>query len=170
LPTRTAAVGLATAMTASLAVAMAGAPPAAAGCPYEVYYSLSSKAIRMPFRHVPTFKNGPGGQVSATRGYSGSVSFTVTAGAETEVGAVFAHAKASISASLALSNSTSTTITYSHAIRRGYYGHLQYVSWGRKVHWTKYRTTPRCTAQVLARGTINFPGREEGWYFWQTRT
>lgn len=144
------------------------AAPAQAACPYEILYSLSSSAIRMPFSNIPTFKNGPGGHLSVTRSYSGSVSAQVTVGAESEVGVVLARAKVSISASLTASNSTGTTNTYSRTITAGKYGHAQYVSWGRKVNYTKSRVNGNCTTTTLGYGTINFPANEEGWYYWET--
>src|SRR4051794_32245596 len=116
-----------------------GAPAASAACPTDIRYSLTSSAVRVPFSGVPVFKNGPGGSVDATRSYSGTASYQVTVGAESEVGAIFAKAKVSISASLTLSNTTGTTITYHHKITAGKYGHLQYVSWGKKVNWKKYQ-------------------------------
>ncbi len=153
-----------------LSLMVFGSATALAACPTDTYYSLTSSAVRVPFSGVPVFKNGPGGHVSATRSYSGTATYQVTAGAESEVGAIFAKAKVSISASLTKSNTTGTTITYSHTITAGKYGHLQYVSWGQKVNWKKYQDTPQCTSKLLASGSINFPATEEGWYYWQTAT
>lgn len=144
----------------------ANANCAAAG---EIGYSVSAVDTRVPFKRVPVFKNGPGGSVSATRGYSGTATYSVTAGAESEVGAVLAKAKVSVSASLTKSNTTDTTITYNHAIPRGKYGNLQYVSWGKRVSWTKYQINSNCTGtRTLATGKINFPSTAEGWFYWTT--
>ena len=151
-----------------LSLMVFGSATASAACPSDIRYSLTSSAVRVPFSGVPIFKNGPGGHVSATRSYSGTATYQVTAGAESEVGAIFAKAKVSISASLTKSNTTGTTITYSHNIGAGKYGHLQYVSWGKKVNWKKYQDTPQCTTKQIGSGSINFPTTEEGWYFWQT--
>jgi hypothetical protein len=145
-----------------------GTAAASAACPTDINYSLTSSAVRVPFKGVPVFKNGPGGSVDATRSYSGTATYQVTVGAESEVGAIFAKAKVSISASLTKSNTTGTTITYHHKISAGKFGHLQYVSWGKKVNWKKYRDTPQCTTELIGSGSINFPATEEGWYFWQT--
>src|SRR4051812_12887025 len=166
LRTRTllAAVGL-----AGTALVPVVAPPAAqAGCPTDTYYSMSGKTTRMAFRGVPTFKDGPGGTITVSRNYSGSVSFKVEVGAESEVGAVLASAKVSIQASLEKTNSTSTTHTYSHVIDKGKYGHVQFVSWGQDVTWKKYRQNGNCTTTLIDSGKIRFPAVEEGWYFWQT--
>ena len=133
------------------------------------YYTItSSSATRIPFKSIPTFKNGPGGTLSVTKDYTGSASFQVTAGAETEVGAVLAKAKVSVSASLTLSNSSSVTNNYSHKITSGKYGHAQYVSWGRTVNWKKYYIDALCRTTTKATGTIKFPSSEEGWYYWET--
>src|SRR6478752_303404 len=163
---------LATLVTTSILLSLMvfGAVAASAACPTDVRYSLTSSAVRVPFSGVPIFKNGPGGHVSASRSYSGTATYQVTAGAESEVGAIFAKAKVSISASLTKPNTTGTTVTYDHNISAGKYGHLQYVSWGQKVNWKKYQDTPQCTTKQIGSGSINFPATEEGWYFWQTAT
>jgi hypothetical protein len=166
MKTRAAAVTVALIASTGGTALVAG--PAHAACPYEILYALSSTNNRMPFSGVPTFKNGPGGKMIVSRSYSGSVSFQVTAGAETEVGAVLAKAKVSISASLSTSNSTSTTNTYERNITAGKYGHAQYVSWGKTVSYRKSRVNSNCTTTLLATGTIKFPSTSEGWYYWET--
>ncbi|WP_141824457.1 hypothetical protein [Humibacillus xanthopallidus] len=166
MKTRAMAVTVALIATTGGTALVAG--PAHAACPSEILYSLTSTANRMPFSGVPTFKNGPGGTMSVARSYSGSVSFQVTAGAESEVGAVLAKAKVSISASLSTSNSTSTTNTYTRKITSGMYGHAQYVSWGETVSYRKSRVNANCTTSLLATGTIKFPSTSEGWYYWET--
>jgi len=146
------------------------APAARAGCPTDTYYSVSGKTTRLPFRGVPTFKDGRGGTITVSRNYSGSVSYRVEVGAESEVGAILAKAKISIKASLERTNSTSTTHTYSHKISKGRFGHVRYVSWGKRVTWTKYGDNATCTTTKLASGVISFPSVEEGWYYWETRS
>lgn len=106
-----------------------------------------------------------------SRSYSGTSTYQVTAGAESEVGAIFAKAKVSISASLTKSNSTSTTHTYSHKIAANKYGHAQYVSWGKTVYWKKWHivtTASGCSTHIDATGTIKFPSTSEGWRYWET--
>ena len=94
-------MGAATAATmlsaAGLAVTTAGT--ASAACPTETYYGLSSSSTYVPFDGIPTFKDGRGGTISVTKDFTRSASYQVTAGAESEVGAVFAKATVSISAS-----------------------------------------------------------------------
>ena len=150
----------------------AGTTPqlAHAGCPTDTYYSVRGSATYVPFKGIPTFKDGRGGTLSVTKDYTKSASYQVTAGAESEVGAVLAKAKISISASLTRTNSSTITHNYSHNISPDKYGHAQYVAWGKKVTWVKYRDTPSCTTQVLGRGVIKFPTNSEGWRYWETNT
>jgi hypothetical protein len=167
---RLAASAAAMALTSGSLV-MANAAPALAMCPPDSGYSLKAVPVSMPFKGVPTFKDGKGGTLTVSRAYSGSVSYQVTAGAEAEVGAVFAKAKVSISTSLAKTNSTSTTHTYSHKISRTKYGHARYVSWGKKVTWKKwqqYTTSEGCKIRTVRQGVINFPSTSEGWKYWET--
>ena len=137
-------------------------------CVRTTAYSVTATSTRIRFHGVPTFKDGPGGEMEVSRNYSGTATYSVTVGAESEVGAVLAKAKVSISGSLAYTNTTSTTHTYRRVISKGKYGHVQYVSWGKAVNYRKYRRNANCTTTTLARGTIKFPSSEEGWYYWQT--
>ena len=167
---RTRTFVVAAALAGSALVPVVAAPAAHAGCPTDTYYSVSGKTTRLPFRGVPTFKDGRGGTITVSRNYSGSVSYRVEVGAESEVGAILAKAKISIKASLERTNSTSTTHTYSHKISKGRFGHVRYVSWGKRVTWTKYGDNATCTTTKLASGVISFPSVEEGWYYWETRS
>jgi hypothetical protein len=142
--------------------------PAAAACGGEYFYKVKASSTRMPFADVPHFKNGPGGTVTTTRKTSKSVSYGVVAGAESEVGAVLAKAKVSISASLTKSNSTDVINTYSRKISPGKFGHLRYVSWGKRVAWVKKKERLDCSTYVVRRGVIRFPTKAEGWYYWET--
>ena len=148
------------------------APPAGATRCGEAgaFYRVSGTNTRMPFKDVPTFKDGPGGKIIVSRSYSGSVSYGVVAGAESEVGAVLAKAKVSISASLTKTNSTTTTHTYERKITAGKYGNVRYVSWGKRVAWTKKKERLDCTVATLAKGVIRFPATKEGWYYWETNS
>ncbi len=143
----------------------AGTVPAAA-CPSVPFYGLKSSPTHIKFADIPTFKNGPGGTLSVTKDFTSSASFQVTAGAESEVGAVLASAKVSISASLTKTNSSTVTNNYTRKIPRGKYGNVQYVAWGRKVTWKKYVFTSACKQVLVARGTIKFPADKEGWRYW----
>jgi len=162
--------GLAALLLATPLASALPAQSAQAACQdMGTYYSItSSSAIRIPFSNIPTFKNGPGGTLSVTKDYSGSASYQVTLGAESEVGVVLARAKVSVSASLTLTNSSSVSNNYSHTITNGKYGHAQYVSWGQKVNWKKYYISATCTTTTKATGTIKFPSTSEGWYYWET--
>lgn len=163
------ACGLVLASASTLAVA----PSASAACvDYGTYYSVSATSSYIPFKGIPTFKDGRGGEIEVSRSYSGSASYQVTAGAESEVGAVLAKAKVSVSASLTKTNTTSTTHTYRHTITSTKYGHAQYVAWSKKVTWKKYQIYTAsgggCAVRNLASGTINFPTSSEGWRYWET--
>lgn len=159
-------VPTACAVSAPASRPLAAAPNAC--CVVTNQYSVTATAVRIPFKNIKPIKDGPGGKIEVSQTYSGSASYSVTAGAESEVGAVLAKAKVSISGTLSKTNSTSSTHTYSHDITKGKYGHVQYVSWGKKVNYRKYRTNANCSTTTIATGTINFPSSEEGWYYWET--
>ena len=169
LQTRAALAAVAIGVTGVIPVLTA--TPALAACPTGVSYGVTSTPRHVPFGGLPTFKNGPAGRntfITVSRSYSGSASYSVVAGAETEVGAVLAKAKVTISASLTQTNSTSTTLQFSSQITPGKYGNAQYVSWGNRVVWKKYRNNANCTATYLSGGTIDFPSNSEGWRYWET--
>lgn len=138
----------------------------AGACPTVPFYGVSGTQTRIPFKGVPHFKNGPGGTVTATRSKDKTVAFQVTAGVESEVGAVLAKAKASISASLTRSQSTAVIVSYTKKIPKGKFGNLRYVSYGKKVKWKKYRYDNSCQKYLVSQGTIKFPTKAEGWYYW----
>lgn len=137
-------------------------------CVKKVEYSLSATSVRIPYAGVPTFKDGPGGELTVSRTYSGTASLTVTAGAEAEAGVVLAKAKTSISAALTGSKTTSTDHKFRREIASGMYGNVRYVSWGKKVTYRKYRINANCSTTTLARGSMNIPSDSEGWYYWET--
>lgn len=90
-------------------------------------------------------------------------------GASIDVGPVLAQAKLSVDANLTQSNSTSSTNTYSRKITTGKFGNVQYVSYGKKVNFRKYRLNADCTTTTLtSNGSITYPSRVEGWYYWET--
>jgi hypothetical protein len=167
--TRVAVTAAATLLSAAgLAVSTTGA--ASAHCPTEVYYSVKATNTYIPFKGLPTFKDGKGGTLTVGRDFTKSASYQVTAGAESEVGAVFAKAKVSVSASITKTNSSTVTHNYSHKISAGKYGHVQYVAWSKNVTWKKYQDTPQCTTELLRSGTIKFPTNSEGWRYWETKS
>lgn len=131
-------------------------------------YTVSGTSTRIPYSGVPTFKNGPGGTVTASRKYTGSVGITVTAGAESEVGAVLAKAKVSVSGAIQSTKQTDTSIEYKKDITAGKYGHLQYVNSGYKLNYSKYWINSNCSKTLLSTGTILAPTTEEGWFYWET--
>ena len=170
-PVRRLLVTAATALMAGTGLFVGATPQEAhARCPYDVRYSVRGTSTHVPFRGIPVFKDGRGGTLSVTKDYTKSASYQVTAGAESEVGAVLAKAKVSVSASLTRTNSSTVTHNYSHRITKGKYGHAQYVAWGKKITWVKYVDTEQCTTKVVGRGTIKFPTSSEGWRYWETTT
>jgi hypothetical protein len=165
---RTKSVLVAAAIAAGGVLPVVTATPAHAACPTGIVYGVSSTPRRIPFRNVVTYKDGKGGTLSVARSYSGTASYAVVAGAESEVGAVLAKAKVTISAAVEKTNYTGTTNTYTHRIKAGKYGNARYVSWGKRVHWRKYRNNANCTSTFLGSGTIDFPTTTEGWFYWET--
>jgi hypothetical protein len=61
------------ALTAS-GLVVATAQPAAA-CPSGPFYALTGSTVRIPFKNVPKFRNGPGGTITVSRHYSGTATF-----------------------------------------------------------------------------------------------
>lgn len=160
----------ATVLVATPVVAVGSSHAAFAGCPPETTYRLSASSIRMPVKGIPTFRDGRGGEIEVSRSFSGETSFQVTAGAETEAGAILAKAKVSVSASLTRTTGKVTSHTYRHTISRGKFGNARYVTYGKRIKWAKYRTMPTCKTTRTASGTINFPTRTVGWYYWETNS
>jgi hypothetical protein len=160
----------AAAVLPAMSLVVVTAQPAAAMCPPDSWYSLHATNNKMRFRGIPVFKDGPGGTLSVTKNFTTSVSYQVTAGAESEAGVIFAKAKVSISASLMKTNSSSITHNYTHTISPHRYGHVEYVSWGKTVYWKRWQQYGNCTSKVVRSGTIKFPTSQEGWYYWETRT
>lgn len=165
---RTAAASAAIVVIAA-GVVVGTAGTASAGCPTDTYYTLTSKPTYLKFKGIPTFKDGKGGTLSVTKDFTTSVSYQVTAGAETEAGAIFAKAKVSVSASITKTNSSTVTHNYTHKISKNRYGHAQYVAWSKRVSWAKWQTTPKCTTVKLKSGVIVFPTTSEGWRYWETK-
>lgn len=164
------------AAVAAPALAVPLAAPAMAredgGCSYaDHYYTVSGKSIEMRYPGVPIFKDGKGGTLTVSRTYSSTLNYSVTLGAESEVGAVLAKAKVSISGTLGRTTGKTTTHTYSHKISSNRYGHAKYVNWGKQVKWVKKRRWSNCDTKVLAHGTIDFPSTDtEGWVYWETKS
>jgi len=152
----------------SAAGLLAGTAQPAYACPSSEFYDVRGSATHVPFKDLPTFKDGRGGTISVTKDFTKTSSYQVTAGAESEVGAVLAKAKVSISASLTKTNSSTVTHNYSHKISPNKYGHAQYVSWGKTVHWKKYRYNYSCQQMLISSGTIKYPSNSEGWRYWET--
>lgn len=136
-------------------------------CPPDIYYVINSNAERFLGLGL-TYKDGPGGNISVSNSVAGTISATMTVGAEAEIGAVLAKAKASISASLTASVQITTGHTFSHNITSNKYGNAQYGSWGKTIKWTKEQDTPQCGVRVLSSGTMIAPTIKVGYKYWET--
>ena len=134
-------------------------------CPPDTSYVITKVAtVRMRYKGVPKFKNGPGPlTMTVSRAYSGSVTYQVSAGAETEVGAILAKAKVKVDVSLSKSDTTTNTNSVTLSVPRNKYGNLTYVNWGKKIYWAKYVDQPNCSVKKTT-GIISFPTNDEGWY------
>jgi hypothetical protein len=78
--------------------------------------------------------------------------------------------KVQVSASAEKSQSITVGHQYSHSIPSGYYGHLQYGSWGYYVHWEYWYDNGNCTATFKDAGTAKVPTDAVGWKYWSTKT
>lgn len=156
---------------AVLATSLVGLPlTAAAGCPEEIYVSITSvDGIHMWDRET-YFKDGPGGTMTGKVTESSTISATISAGAEISVSALVSTVKAQVTASATKSRTTSIGHDYSHKVKAGKYGNLKYGSWAKKVGWKKTRVNRSCTTTVLDRGTGRVPTKAVGWRFWHSNS
>jgi hypothetical protein len=154
---------------AVLASSLLAAPmTASAGCPEEIYVSITSvKGIHMWDRRT-YFKDGPGGTMTGKVTESSTISATLSAGAEISISTLVTTVKAQVTASATRARTTSIGHDYSHNVKAGKYGNLKYGSWAKKVGWKKTRVNRSCTATVLDRGTGRVPTQAVGWHFWHT--
>lgn len=165
---RVAVSGAMTALAASGLVAVTAQP--AAACPSGPFYVLTSSTVRIAFKDIPTYTNGPGGKMIVSKGKSGTASFQVTTGSDLEVNAVLASARLKVDATLTKENTTTSTNAYERNITPGRYGNARYDSIGRRVNYTKQQFINSCRQIVtVARGTIKYPSQtREGWYYWES--
>ncbi|WP_344113517.1 hypothetical protein [Kribbella alba] len=170
LPAATRIGTMLAAVAASAVVVTGGGQTASAGCEFYVYYELKATSVAMRWPSIPIFTNGKGGTLSVSKQTNKAVSYGVVAGAESEVGAVLAKAKVSISANLTKTNSSTVINGFSHTIRPAYYGHVKYVSDGKRVSWVKKRQNGNCTYTTIGSGVINFPSISEGWDYWESKS
>ena len=90
----------------------AASPAEAAVCELGYAYTVTGTTVRVPYKDMPVFRNGPGGTMTVSKQYNKQATYQVVIGAESEVGAVLAKAKVSISAGLTKTRSSS--VIYSH--------------------------------------------------------
>jgi hypothetical protein len=60
-------------------------------------------------------------------------------------------------------------MSYTRKIKAGYYGHMAYGTFAKKVAWKKILHTSTCTTKVLKKGRAVIPTKSLGIKFWQTR-
>ncbi|MFI9769344.1 hypothetical protein ACIHJG_21105 [Streptomyces sp. NPDC052415] len=138
----------------------------------DTWYEFTSKKNY----HVPSgwngtkYKDGPGGTMTVSVTKSGSIALEVSGQGEFSAGALIAKAKATISAKVTATVTVTTGHTYARDIGRNKYGHMQYGSWGYKVHWKRYKSVGNgCgTPREIGRGTATLPTKETGWKYWET--
>jgi hypothetical protein len=147
-----------------------GANPAPqAACEPAVFYIIDHQTDYF-FGIGPTYKDGPGGEMSFTNTFSGTASASMTVGAEAEIGAVISKAKASVSATLTASVEIGTGHTFTHEIADNKYGNAQYGAWGKTLEWHREQDLANCTTKVLSSGTAIVPSLKIGWKFWETKS
>jgi hypothetical protein len=121
--------------------------------------------------HVPSwwngtgYKDGPGGHMTVSVTKGGTLGTGISAGAESEAGAVLAEAEVSVSVKVAGSVTIATGHTHSHGISGHKYGHLQYGSRGYRISWKKWRRKgDGCGGPTLVKsGTATLPTEGAGW-------
>ena len=136
-------------------------------CQSDAVTITSSSKINIPFNST-VYRDGPGGTMTLSKSFSGTTSYSVTAGSAAEAGVVFAKATVEVSGTIARENTTSGVHEFSHNITSTKYGNAQYVSYGYKVNWSGYHVNSDCSHTSLGTGTINFPSTAEGGHYWET--
>lgn len=145
-------------------------PSAVAACPTKSYIRITkSTGFHMRGKGLPVFKDGPGGTMEGIVSKATTSSAAMTVGASFELDAVVAQAKVDVSATITKSVQITVGHRYTHKIRPGRYGHLAYGSWGRAVHWKRYRDTPQCTTETVRHGRARVPTNSVGWKYWATK-
>ncbi|MER7401628.1 hypothetical protein ABT373_03855 [Streptomyces sp. NPDC000070] len=141
--------------------------------PYKKWYTVSGKTNY----HIPSwwngtsYKDGPGGTIVVEVLKSGKIGIELSGNVSAEAGVILAKAKTEFGIKVVAEAGVTVGHKYSRDIRKGYYGHMQYGSWGYKTNWTKYETSAdRCGKKKLGSGTAKLPTKEVGWRYWETRT
>jgi hypothetical protein len=141
--------------------------------PYKKWYTVSGKTNY----HIPSwwngtsYKDGPGGTMTVEVLKSGKIGIELSGSVSAEAGVILAKAKTEFGIKVVGEAGVTVGHRYSRNVKSGYYGHLQYGSWGYKTNWTKYETSAdRCGKKKLGSGTAKLPTKEVGWRYWETRT
>ncbi|MFF2425859.1 hypothetical protein [Streptomyces mirabilis] len=145
--------------------------PTVCDTPSTWYRITSKKAYHIPsWWNGTKYKDGPGGTMTVSVTTGGTISGDVTGTGEFVAKGVIFEAKASVSVKIGASVSVSAGHTYSRAISRSKYGHLQYGSWGYKLTWKRYRSGSgsNCGGVEIGHGSATLPTSETGWKYWET--
>ncbi|MGW4976950.1 hypothetical protein [Streptomyces mirabilis] len=150
-----------------------GVGPLRCDNPYKTWMEITSKKAY----HVPSwwngsqFKDGPGGTMTVKVEKAGKISLSVTGGWEGETKFIVAKAKVKVDVNVTGEVGITVGHQYSRDVARGKYGHLQYGSWGYKVDWARYETSPdRCGKRKVRSGKATLPTTETGWRYWETNS
>jgi hypothetical protein len=148
-----------------------GTSTASARCqdPYVTYSTWLIRTMHRKFPDYPVWVNGPGGSMSVTTRKTDTRTGTFGVATDVEIKGIIASAKVHVSSTIARTVSAEVGVTYTHKISRGYYGHMAYGTFAKKVGWKKVLHTSLCTKEVLKRGKAVIPTHSLGIRFWQTR-
>ncbi len=137
--------------------------------PGNYLYTTNAGTLFMPAPGV-SFKDGPGGSVTASVATAKTVSATATVSAGVTVSGIVASAKVDISASVTGSVAITVGHAYTHAISAHKYGNLEYGSWGYNVNWRKIERfqDSKCSETPLGIGTARIPTNTVGWRYSET--
>jgi hypothetical protein len=107
--------------------------------------------------------------VTATKSHTHEVDASITGTVEFDAGVLLATAKTTFSITVGLKVSGTETYSAVHYLENGAYGHIQWVVWGYKIRWTKWRQHTNCTATNLGQGTASFPNpNNQGYRTWDS--
>lgn len=153
-----------------LPVTAATSQASSTACQTRTWYDIvGHSAYFVPASGLPSFKDGPGGDltVGLTKNYTSAAS--ISGGTSAEIGGIVAKAKVEVSASLTRSVSLTVLHNFHHNIPARRYGHVQYGAWGQQVTWRRYFDDGHCKTILRGSGTARIPSAGEvGWRYWET--
>jgi hypothetical protein len=136
-----------------------------AGTHYRLYgYKKVHKGIGF------VFKNGPGGNVTASRQTSLAVSMKVSMNASFSAGAILAKAETQFGIEVQATATFAETQQYSRNIPDNKYGSIQWGNWGQAMGVEKYVLNSSCRTTSRVYGTVNFMPSVWTWGYKYTET